>query len=132
MRMAGSAMASMFGDNMSPKYDQLRNIGVQGRSQERNTATAADAMAEMSDIQADATTQIAKHQASAIKAQGQAAGQSAMAGGIGSMISGIAGGFGSMGTSGGATPATSVATSSMDYSSAFSNPNFMTSVFGGR
>ena len=107
MRMAGSAMASMFGEKSSPRYDELSNIGIEGRSQQRNTATAADAQAKMSDVQADATRQIAEHQASAVKAQGQAAGQASMASGIGSMVSGIAGGLGSMGTTGGATPASS-------------------------
>ena len=107
MRMAGSAMASMFGDQQSPRYDELSNIGIQGRSQERTTATAADAQARMSDINADATTQMAKINADATKAAGQAAGQSAMISGIASGISGIAGGLGSMGTSGGATPASS-------------------------
>ena len=106
MRMAGSAMASMFGGQQSPRYDELSNIGIQGRSKERTTATAADAQARMSDIQADATTKIAGFNADAIKAGGQAAGQSAMVSGIASGISGLAGGLGSMGTTGGATPAT--------------------------
>ena len=107
MRMAGSAMASMFGDQQSPRYDELANIGMQGRSRQRQMATQSDAQARMADINADATTQIAKFNAGAIKAQGQAQGQASMASGIGSMISGIAGGIGSMGVGGGATPATS-------------------------
>ena len=105
MRMAGSAMASMFGDQQSPRYDELANIGTQGRSIQRQMATQSDAQARMADINADATTQIAKFNAGAIKAQGQAQGQASMASGIGSMISGIAGGIGSMGVGGGATPA---------------------------
>ena len=105
MRMAGSAMASLFGDQQSPRYDQLGQMGMQARSQERATATAADAQAAMSDIKADATRQMAEANAGAIEAQGSANAQSSMASGIGGMISGIAGGLGSMGTSGGATPA---------------------------
>ena len=108
MRMAGSAMASMFGDQQSPRFDELANIGMQGRSRQRQMATQADAQARMSDINADATTQIAKFNAGAIKAQGQAQGQASMMSGLSSGISGILGGIGSMGVGGGAAPATSI------------------------
>jgi membrane protein involved in colicin uptake len=97
MRFAGasSALQSLFGDKQSPKYDELANIGIEGRSQERNAATSADAQAEMADINADATVKAAKFGAQAIAAQGAAAGQSAMFGGLSSGIGSIAGGIGS-------------------------------------
>ena len=101
MRFAGanSAIQSMFGGNQSPRYDEMAELGVQGRSMERNAATGADAQAEMADLEADAMVKAAKFGAQATKAQGAAAGQSAMFGGISSGIGSIAGGLGSMGSS---------------------------------
>lgn len=97
MRFAGasSAIQSMFGNNQSPRYDEMAELGIQGRSMERNAATGADAQAKMSDLEADAMKKAAEFGASATRAQGSAAGQSAMFGGLSSGISSIAGGLGS-------------------------------------
>ena len=121
MRFAGSdsAMAAMFGgDPAKPRFDQMAQIGVQGQSKQRQTAFAADAHAEQSDINAAATIDIAKANAAATRAAGAAQGQS-------SMMSGLAGGigsiFGSLGSVGAATPVSTTA-SGISYSSLFKNP----------
>ena len=117
MRFAGSdsAMAAMFGaDPAKPRFDQMSQIGVQGQSKQRQTAFAADAYAEKSDINAAATIDIAKANAEATKAagaaQGQASAVSGIAGGIGSM-------FGSLGSLGGGMGAKPASVASMNVSS---------------
>ena len=109
MRMAGDAL--MFGDMHSPNFDQIGAMGMQSGSMQRQAKTQSEAFGVKSDINAAATVDMAKAQAGAIRAGGQAQGQASMASGIGSMISGIAGGFGSMGTSAGATPASTASPS---------------------
>ena len=59
----------------------------------------------------------------------QAQGQAAMMEGIGSIASGALGAFGGGGGGGAAAGAAGLKTTGIDYSSAFSNPNFMTSIF---
>ena len=109
MRFAGSdsAMQSLFGKMSNYTPGEIEDLGTKALSSTRQATTEADFMVDKAGIDAEALVEGAKYGAEATKAQGKAAGQQGMMGGITSGISGLIGGFGSMGTSGGATPASS-------------------------
>ena len=130
MRFAGTRMESFLGDENRPDFGNITESALAYRNKE-DTAytdlmgqTAATGIAEAGKVEAAGIVGAA--QASAAQAQGQAS----IMKGIGGIASSAIGAFGGGGFGGGASSFNpGVKTSGIDYSSAFSNPNFTSSLF---
>ena len=118
MRMAGSAVQSLFADMGSPDYSGLSNLGQKARAEEGIMAMQSDAKVDSAHMQGDAAMAKAKMQADVIGAQSSAQQQANM----GSMIGSVGSMFGGLGTAGGAAPATT-GFSGMSGVDVLKNPN---------
>ena len=138
MRMAGSAVQSLFADMGSPDYSGLSNLGQKARAEEGIQAMKSDAEVDFSHMAGDAKIAKANMQADVIGAQSAAAGQQAMGNMIGSVGGSLGNMFGGFGTAGSAAPATTgfgvtpKISDTSTYAGAFSNPStYSFNMFGG-
>ena len=123
MRFAGTRMESFMGGENRPDFGNINETGLAIRNKESTAytdlmgKTAATGIAEAGKVEAAGI--VGQAQAGVAQAQGQAA----IMEGIGGIASSAIGAIPTGGGGGGAfNPG--VTTSSIDYSSAFSNPNF--------
>ena len=100
MRFAGAPQVASFLSDR-PDYGAIADLGLQARSKERQTATAAEARTNMAKIDAMAQVRAAEHQARGIEAGGQAQAAATRASGMSGMFGSIAGGIGNLDFSGG-------------------------------
>ena len=136
MRMAGSAMQSLFADMGSPDFTGMSRIGQESLAEQKMQAQKSQADVDYSKMAGDAKMAKAEMQADVIGAQSAAQGQAQM----GSMIGQAGGALGGLfGGGGGVAPSTTsfgsgasapIISDTTKYASAFSNPSF--NLFGGR
>lgn len=100
MRFAGANIAGFMSER--PNFGELGSFGMEARSSERQTNSAAEGLVAQSGLDSMAKIKEAKYQAEGIEAQGAANAAATRAQGMSSMISGIAGGIGKMSFGGGA------------------------------
>ena len=100
MRFAGAPQVAAFLPDR-PNYGAIADLGLQARSKERQTATAAEARTNMAKIDAMADVRAAEHEARGIEARGQAQASATRATGLSNMIGSIAGGVGNIDFGGG-------------------------------
>ena len=101
MRMAGSAMQSLFADMGSPDFTGMSTIGQEANAAQRMQAMKSDAQVDDAHMRGDAMIAKADMQADLIGAQSAAQGQQQ----IGSMIGQAGGAIGGL-FGGGVAPAT--------------------------
>ena len=99
MRFAGANIASFMSER--PNFGELGSLGMEARSSERQTNSAAEGFVAQAGLDSMAKIKEAKYQAEAIEAQGAANAAATQAQGMSSMMSGIAGGIGNMSFGGG-------------------------------
>ena len=103
MRFAGANIAGFMSER--PNFGELGSLGMEARSSERQTNSAAEGYVAQAGLDSMAKIKEAKYQAEGIEAQGAANAAATQAQGMSSMMSGIAGGIGSMSFGGGGLPA---------------------------
>ena len=99
MRFAGANIASFMSER--PNFGELGSLGMEARSSERQTNSAAEGFVAQAGLDSMAKIKAAKYQAEGIEAQGAANAAATQAQGMSSMMSGIAGGIGNMSFGGG-------------------------------
>ena len=99
MRFAGANIASFMSER--PNFGELGSLGMEARSSERQTNSAAEGFVAQAGLDSMAKIKEAKYQAEAIEAQGAANAAATQAEGMSSMMSGLAGGIGKMSFGGG-------------------------------
>ena len=123
MRFAGTRMESFMGDENRPDFGNIGESALAYRNKEDTTATDLMGKTASVGIKAAGDVEAAGIVGQAQAGVAQAQGQAAIMEGIGGIASSAIGAIPTGGGGGGAfNPG--VTTSSIDYSSAFSNPNF--------
>ena len=123
MRFAGSRSEGFMGDD-SPNFGDMAQKSLAIRNKEETTGTDLMGKTAATGIKAAGDVQASKITGEANAALANAQGQAAMMKGIGEIGSSLIGGIGSFSGGGGTSYGSNVQTTGMDYSSAFSNPNF--------